>query len=165
MTARRDRIAVFLILGVGLVGTSPAHGAPAGDEYIPRIPKASGGEVVAGEGNGPGSTILQPALRGTHKDRNEDPGPSPGSGPGSGPPSGTASGERSSAVLGTLGDPLVLLILMGVIGLAIAMTLRGRRTATLGPPPNSDDDEESLRRSGSPSTPDGEIVDGGDEPQ
>jgi len=56
---------------------------------------------------------------------------------------------------------LVLLIIAGVISTAIAMTLRGRRAATAGPPPDSD--REQRTPSGSPRTPDGEIVDGDDD--
>ena len=154
MTIRREFIAFCLVLTTMLIATSAAHAAPAGDEYLPRVPKAAGKQVVAGEGKGAGSTILQPALRGAGGGNGSNGDPSDG------PPVGSQSADNSSAVLGTLGDPLVLLIIAGVISTAIAMTLRGRRAAIAGPPPDSD--REQRTPSGSPRTPDGEIVDGDD---
>jgi hypothetical protein len=165
MTIRRNCIAVCLLFSVALIAASgKARAAPAGDEYVPRVPKAAGNEVVAGQGKdqGPGSTILQPAIRGA-REGNQSGKDASAAGDASGgdsAPAGSDSADNSSATLGTLGDPVVMLLLAGVIGLAGAIMLRGRKVADLPPRPT---DDEPGGRSGSPSTPDGEIVDDGDE--
>jgi hypothetical protein len=117
---------------ISLALAAPALGAPAGKEYLPRVPEAAGEEVV--EGTGLGSTILAPKVRGS--DAAAD-GSGSGSGSGSGNGSGgegatpvaqiSSSEEESSGALDTLLDPVVLVLIAGVAAAAVGMMLRRRQ--------------------------------------
>ena len=71
MAMRRQLTGMLLVSAVSLGLAAPAHAAPADEEYLPKVPKAAGDEVVAGEGKG--STILSPKARGAEEgDDDED---------------------------------------------------------------------------------------------
>jgi hypothetical protein len=124
---------------------APALGAPAGDEYLPKVPKAAGSAVG---GKGSGSTIFVPEARGT---KNGD-GGSRDQEAGSADREG--SGNDSSDATDTIFDPVVLLLIAGVIAAVAGMVLRRRHSR------GSDSGPERVRRdqADAPRTPDGEIV-------
>jgi hypothetical protein len=131
----------------------PALGAPADDEYLPRVPNAAGEPLVAGGTRGAGATILQPAVRGAK------PGKAGQAAEAGGLP--IAGVTRSSGGGGggnTLLDPAVLLMIAGAIAAAVGMTLRHRgaqREPAAEPQPN-----HAIPRAERP-TPEGVILGGG----
>lgn len=146
---------------ISLALAAPALGAPAGDEYIPKVPKAAGEEVLRGN-QGPGGTVLSPEVRGTGRapdslQSSSSGGDALSQGDAS---SGTAddssvAANASSGAADTLLDPVVLLLIAGVGAAALSMTLRQRQSV-----PEDPDADGTARDLGSaPSTPDGEIVD------
>ena len=99
---------------------APALAAPADEEYLPKVPKAAGDEVVAGEGEG--STILSPKARGAEDGRRR--------GRGRGAKQSVPWPEARTTTSGpadTLLDPIVLLLIAGVIAAAVGMTLKRRQ--------------------------------------
>jgi hypothetical protein len=153
--------------------TAPALAAPSGDEYLPKVPKAAGKELAAGQ-DGAGGSILEPAVRGagngdSGSSGNGDSGSSGKGDSGSSgkgdsadgdPPasSGVASPASSSdddSGASALLDPVVLLVIAGVIAATVGMTLRRRQTA-LDRPAASGDDAPRKPTSERP-TPDGGI--------
>ena len=54
---------LFLAAVILLALAAPAFAAPAGSEYVPKVPKAAGEEILRGK-QGPGGTILSPEVRG-----------------------------------------------------------------------------------------------------
>ena len=54
---------LFLAGAISLALAAPALAAPAGSEYVPKVPKAAGEEILRGK-QGPGGTILSPEVRG-----------------------------------------------------------------------------------------------------
>jgi hypothetical protein len=137
--------------------TAPALAAPSGDEYLPKVPKAAGKELAAGQ-DGAGGSILEPAVRGAG---NGDSGSSGKGDSADGDPpasSGVASPASSSdddSGASALLDPVVLLVIAGVIAATAGMTLRRRQTA-LDRPAASGDDAPRKPTSERP-TPDGGI--------
>ena len=69
MAMRRQLTGMLLVSAVSLGLAAPALAAPADEEYLPKVPKAAGDEVVAGEGKG--STILSPKARGAEEGDDE----------------------------------------------------------------------------------------------
>jgi hypothetical protein len=153
---------------LALVPAAQALAAPAGDQYLPSVPKADGKESAAGGGGGSGSAGAAPAPQAT------EPAPSDSGDEGSGmssdkdkrqkvakagaaptaPLDQASSSDDSSGALDTLLDPVVLLLLAGVAITAIGMTMR-RRQAVAGDAGG----ERPTRELGStPRTPDGEII-------
>jgi hypothetical protein len=145
---------------ISLAVASPAFAVPAGSEYVPKVPKAAGEEILRGN-QGAGGTILSPEVRGS--------GQAPGSRPsnsgstassGDEPSEGdVAQGDLSQGTAPgateTLLDPIVLLLIVGVAAAALSMTLRQRRSVAGDP----DADGESGDLSSGPPAPDGEIID------
>lgn len=152
---------MLLAAATSLALAAPALAAPADEQYLPRVPKAAGDEVAADEGEG--STILSPEARGAEgEDGEED---DSGAAAGSDDDSGSAGGSDDdsgglggfSSAQGTLLDPIVLLLIAGVIATAVGMTLRRRQGSDAEP-----QDDPPTRRGPSPRTPEGEIVGGGE---
>jgi len=136
---------------------TPALAAPAGDEYLPKVPKAAGKELATGQ-NGDG-TILEPAVRGAGQNGDgAGGGGDPAQGSGSLRPAAAGdSGSGSSALL----DPIVLLVIAGVVAATAGMMLRrhqadGEVPASPGGTPRGTSSERP--------TPDGRIVNGEDGP-
>jgi len=144
----RSLITLCLAAAISLVFAAAAHGASAGDEYVPFVPGAAGKQVVGDGQSGPGSSILSPEVRGSGSDSGSDGQDS----------EQTSSGQDSSGAAGTLTDPVALLVIVGVGTATLAMTLRRRRSLEGEPAADL-----AARDSGSsPPTPDGEIA-GSDE--
>jgi hypothetical protein len=128
------------------------------------VPKGAGKELSAGR-SGPGGTILEPAVRGAQQsgtgdqqggDSDQQEGDSPDSAA-LGTPASSSGDSGASALL----DPVVLLVIAGVIAATVGMTLRRRQTtldrAATGDAPRTQPSERP--------TPDGGIDgDEGDEP-
>jgi len=153
---------LFLAAAISLVLAAPTLAAPAGSEYVPKVPKAAGEEILRGT-QGPGGTILSPEVRGadaaktaasgeTSSDTNG--GDVNGSETGAAATASEAAGTSSGAA-DTLLDPVVLLLIAGVSAAALSMTLRQRHSISEHP-----DAADAASDPGSaPATPDGEIVD------
>jgi hypothetical protein len=136
---------------------SPALAAPAGDEYLPKVPKAAGKELATGE-NG-GGTVLEPAVRGAGQNGGGQKGGDPAGTVNGGllQPASADSGSGSSALL----DPIVLLVIAGVVAATAGMMLRRRQADE--PLPAGPADGGGGASSERP-TPDGRIVNGDDGP-
>ena len=166
MTSRSTRKGFWLVGTATLVLAAPALAVPASKEYVPKIPKAAGQEVVAGGAKGAGATVVQPAARGAKaggaKARGATAsGATAGEGS-SGNDSSLASTDDSSGggsgnALDALLNPVALLVIAGVSAAAIGMTLRQR--GDQGKPDPTDKTGAEEPRSSRP-TPDGEIVPG-----
>lgn len=140
---------MWLAAGMALALVGTAAGAPAGDEYLPQVPKAAGKGVVAGEETGPGATILSPEVRGREGADAAELMRQAASPDGSG-----ESSDDSGGAGDTLLDPVVLLLIAGVAAATVGMTLRRRQALAHEPGP-----EGAAREAGSaPPTPSGEIV-------
>lgn len=144
-----------------------ASAAPAGDEYLPKVPNADGGSSTGspGESSGDsgssasGSTGSAGEKVREEKGKKPDEASSSNDNLGASPASGAGDSENgNSGLLDTLLDPVVLLLIIGVIVTAVGMTLRRRQDDGEGP------DAERDRRdpANAPHTPDGEIVAGSD---
>src|SRR4029077_4697528 len=133
---------------------TPPRAAPPGDEYLPNVPKAAGKELATGQ-NG-GGTILEPAVRGAGQNGggSGDPAQDAGS---LRPAAAGDSGSGSSALL----DPIVLLVIAGVVAATAGMMLRRRQAD--GPAPEGPGGAPRETSSERP-TPDGRIVNGEDDP-
>jgi hypothetical protein len=135
---------------------TPALAAPAGDEYLPKVPKAAGKELATGE-NG-GGTILEPGVRGAGQNGDGSGGGDPAQGAGSLQPASAADSDSGSSALL---DPIVLLVIAGVVAATAAMMLRRRQADGEVPDrPGGTPRETSSERP----TPDGRIVNGEDGP-
>lgn len=148
--------APWLVLGATAVFVAlaaPALAAPAGDEYLPQVPKAAGKELATGQ-NG-GGTILEPAVRGAGQNGGGSGDPADGAGA-LRPASAGDSGSGSSALF----DPIVLLVIAGVVAATAGMMLRRRQAD--GPAPEGPGGTPRETSSERP-TPDGRIVNGEDD--
>ena len=167
VTRARDAV-VIASLALALATPAVAAAAPAGDEYVPSVPKAAGKELVANPKQGSGASVLEPQVRGAETasggssgkpDKKNDSGTKrktvkqivahTGQDSGSGGDSG-----------GTIFNPVILLVIAGVIAAGAGMIIRRRHG-------DSGDAGGAPRPAPPPSarpTPDGEIVAGGDKP-
>jgi hypothetical protein len=161
--------------------TAPALAAPSGDEYLPKVPKAAGKELAAGQ-DGAGGSILEPEVRGAGNGDSGSSGNGNSGSSGKGDSGSSGKGDSGSSGKGdsadgdppassgvaspasssdddsgasALLDPVVLLVIAGVIAATAGMTLRRRQTA-LDRPAASGDDAPRKPTSERP-TPDGGI--------
>src|SRR3954454_22149603 len=67
---RRRIVAVAAAVCLGLA--APALAAPAGDEYLPKVPKAAGKGVIANPEQGAGASVVAPPVRGSGNDTPSD---------------------------------------------------------------------------------------------
>lgn len=155
--------AAALAAAISLIAAAPGLGAPAGDEYLPGVPAATGdqgggggGGAAAGAGAGPasvpGSTTRDEEAssaggKGNHKQPNQ-------AKPETATAVTAASEEESSGLLDTLLDPVVLLLIGGVVIVAVGMTLRRGQGDDQGEGP----DRAPRDPATAPHTPPGEIV-------
>src|SRR3954471_10732299 len=176
MDLRLKATAVLLGAAICAVLAAPALGAPAGDEYLPKVPKASGnsspqnqnpGSSAGSSSSGTGTTdttetqAAVPAAGGG--DSGKGNGKQPKSSAGANAPAPIAGAPASStddSSGSTLLSPIVILLIAGVLIAAVGMTLRRR---------NADGSDEAdpvgsdpPGRGKTPPTPDGEIIAGGD---
>jgi hypothetical protein len=154
----------------------PTFAAPAGEEYLPKIPKAAGKQVIGNPDRGAGASILAPPVRGASPS-GETSGNTNG-----GTNSGTNGGKKDSANDNTtkranqekpatqvsakpssedssggtsVFSPILLLMIGGVLCLATGMILRRRRVRSLQY--QTEDHRQDRVRNDRP-TPEGEIV-------
>src|SRR5262245_6501747 len=167
---------------LSLAVAAPALAAPAGDEYLPKVPQ-SGAHSSGGTSSGSGAvgTTTLPT-GGTSSPSVSGSSTSSGSGGGKTKPESKPAQDAApklaplgSASSGASGDgdssdsilfnPIVLLVIAAVIAAAIGMTLRRRRPDEAAP--DSDGKpakrhEPGVARHTGPRTPEGEIVTGRD---
>ncbi len=155
-------------IAITLALAAPALAAPAGDEYLPNVPKAAGKQVVAGQ-NGAGGTILEPTARGSGKAGDpalqparsaSSPAGDPALQPARSASSPAADTSTNGAGTGALLDPIVLLVIAGVIAATAGMLLRQRRVAEEASGPGAAD--TSTAETSDRPTPAGGIVSTGD---
>ena len=155
---------LFLAAMISLALAAPAFAAPAGSEYVPKVPKAAGEEILRGQ-QGPGGTILSPEVRGADAAKTSASGEA-SSGTDGSDANGSANGSDANGsetgaagtapgAADTLLDPVVLLLIAGVAAAALSMTLRQRHSVSEDP----DTGGAASDPGSGPATPDGEIVD------
>jgi hypothetical protein len=191
MDLRIKATATYVAAALTLVLATPAYGAPAGDEYLPKVPKASG-ESERRDGNSGGSSEARggeassgeaSSSSDTATTESETLGAAPAGGGGG--DSGKGEGAQpkkdakdadpapvpiSSAPASSSDDssdsalfsPVAILLIAGVLIAVVGMTLRRRNT-------DGDQQQEGAgtgrpERGKAPPTPDGEIIAGGDRP-
>jgi hypothetical protein len=151
LTSQITHKGLLLAGWISLALAVPALAAPAGKEYLPKVPKSAGGEVRAQGTQGPGGTILEPQARGAGK--NGEGAATGDSNAQSGTPStNTSTGDSGSTIF----NPIVLLMIAGVIAAAVGLTLRRRQ----GGRPATEGGAEPEAQPRARPTPDGEIVAG-----
>jgi hypothetical protein len=152
------------LLSLAIAG--PALGAPSGDEYLPKVPKASGDESVATpsyQGTDTSAASSAPSQSGTSgaeetKQKEKKTKKSSKSEDRAVPVQ--AVSDQSSGGGSTLFDPVILLIVGGVICVAAGMIMRRRQTRSLQyRAKNRRQQLKSVRP-----TPEGEIVGSGEKP-
>jgi hypothetical protein len=175
MTVHRKIAGLCAAATLSLALAPSALAAPAGDEYLPKVPQSgshspSGGEQASSASAGTATTTLPttaetsspPASEekkassdGRDKKDKADQQVVPVASSGSGGPDG---GDSSGSILL---NPIVLLMIAAVIAVAIGMTLR-RRGVDEGDSEPPGAAGPTARREASPRTPDGEIATGQD---
>ena len=173
MTVRRKIAGLCAAAMLSLALAPPALAAPAGDEYLPKVPQSgahSSGSGGSSASAGTATTTLptggtsSPTTSDTKnsgsdgsdknkKDNTEQITPIGSSGSG-----GSGGGDSSGSIIF---NPIVLLMIAAVIAVAVGMTLR-RRSVDEGDPESPGGPGPSGRREASPRTPDGEIANGPD---
>jgi hypothetical protein len=175
IAAKRILIGLSVAAALALASSATALAAPAGDEYLPKVPSATGHQASGGNDGSSGtaattsavpSTSATPSISATgssgagstkdkpkvKKDRKPAPAATPAASVGTGSSGGGSSG---------LFDPIVLLIVAGVIVAAVGMTLRRRHGGD--PLPATETSEGGEKPGAAPNarpTPEGEIVAG-----
>jgi hypothetical protein len=173
MTVHRKIAGLCAAAMLSLALAPSALAAPAGDEYLPKIPQSgahSSGSGGSSASAGTATTTLptggtsSPTTSDTKnsssdgsnkkkKDNTEQITPIGSSGSG-----GSGGGDSSGSIIF---NPIVLLMIAAVIAVAVGMTLR-RRSVDEGDPEPPGGPGPSGRREASPRTPDGEIATGRD---
>jgi hypothetical protein len=161
-------LAVLCSLALGGVATA----APAGDEYLPKVPNATGHDGGSGGGGGSpptGSSSAAPSSTGGTAARTAESGEQPAKDKKRSKhddrtvtPAASSDGGSSDGGGGSSGLLIGLLIVVGVIIAAVGMTLRqraggGDEAEGAGPAR-----ERGAGQGARPTTPDGEIVAGRD---
>jgi len=175
MTVHRKIAGLCAMAALSLAFAAPAVAAPAGDEYLPKIPQSgahsSGGSSGGSSSSGGSATTLptggaptSSAAKGSKsgaddtgkKNDKEKDQVTPLGAVGSG---GSGGGGDSSGSI--LFNPIVLLMIAAVIAVAVGMTLR-RRSIDQGDAKPADTPGHGTGPKDSPRTPDGEIATGHD---
>jgi len=146
------------VTAISLSCAAPALAVPAGDEYLPQVPTATGpkpvndssdaGTPVADTGGGDEKGDATKDVQTKDDEESSDTALAAGS-------SGDDGDDSGGGVLDTLLDPIVLLLIGGVLTIAVGLMLARRQ--------NGDSPDPSrARRSSSdaPKPPKGEIVGG-----
>jgi hypothetical protein len=172
MTLRRKIAGLCAAATLSLAVVPPALAAPAGDEYLPKVPQSGGHSSASGSSasGATGTTTLPTGGTGSptsdgdnarsgdtgksKKDKTEQQVVPVGS-------SGGSDGGDSSGSIFL--NPIVLLIIAAVIAVAVGMTLR-RRSVDEDDPESPGAPGPAVRREAGPRTPDGEIATGRDRP-
>jgi hypothetical protein len=173
MTVRRKIAGLCAAATLSLAVAAPALAAPAGDEYLPKVPQSGAHSSGSGGSSASAGTATTTLPTGgtsspttsdaknsgsdgsdkNRKDNTEQITPIGSSGSG-----GSGGGDSSGSIIF---NPIVLLMIAAVIAVAVGMTLR-RRSVDEGDPESPGGPGPSARREASPTTPDGEIVTGPD---
>jgi hypothetical protein len=175
MTVRRKIAGLCAAATLSLAVAAPAHAAPAGDEYLPKLPQSGAHSSSGGSSNsasaGTGTTTLPTGGTSSPSTSGGDKSQSGGTdkkdkkdkadqkiAPVSSGSGGSDDGDSSGSILF---NPIVLLMIAAVIAVAVGMTLR-RRSSDEGDQESPAPTGRAARRGGSPKTPDGEIATGPD---
>jgi len=160
MTISKVLTGTCLAGAVSLALATSALAAPAGDEYLPSIPKAGGNQSGGSQSGSSASSVPVPSSSGTG-------GPSSSTGAnGNGNPAAKSSPAQPSSSNDSsdggspLLDPVVILLVAGVIVTAVGMTLVRRHSD--GSDSDWEDEPETDDAPNARPTPDGEIVAGGE---
>jgi len=170
-TICKTAAALCLVAAAAAVSTAPAFAAPSGQEYLPKVPSATGSKSAndggsSGSSTTPGTTTAAttPADKAPtgekaskDKERQGDKTDTNAVAP--------VSSDDGSSGGGSGSAPVVLLIIGGVIVVAAGMTLRRRQNDGQDDPggrPGEDEGGPGPKPNVRP-TPDGEIA-GGDKP-
>jgi hypothetical protein len=141
------------------LGTTAYAAAPASQEYLPKVPKAAGGQGAhAGTAEAGTSGSAGAGESGNDKGSGKAAGNHQAS---AGSTDSGSSNDNTSGLSDTLFDPVVMLIVGGVIVIAIGMTLVRRRGQE---EPGQHDSRPRGTAATAPQTPEGEIVSGGERP-
>lgn len=171
MTTSRKIAALCTAAALSLAFVPSALAAPAGDEYLPKVPQSGAQSSAAGSsGTAPatGTTTLPTGGTGPKAPSGEKESQDTDQGkkksevtPVVSSDSGDSGGGSSGSILFS---PIVLLMVAAVIAAAVGMTLLRRKGDEDDPgrpgPPGSE--KTGARRESGPRTPDGEIVTGPD---
>jgi cobalamin biosynthesis Mg chelatase CobN len=172
MIVRRKIAGLCAAATLSLALAPSALAAPAGDEYLPKVPQSgahssgTGGSSASGtatttlptggSSSPSASDAKSSGSNSADKNKKDDSGQiAPIGSSGSG---GSGGGDSSGSIIF---NPIVLLMIAAVIAVAVGMTLR-RRSVDEGDPEPPGGPEPSTRRESSPRTPDGEIATGQD---
>ena len=142
---------------ISLSCAAPALAVPAGDEYLPQVPTATGDKPVNDSSDAGGTPVADTGDGDKQQDAedvkaNDEESSDTALAAGS---SGDDGDDSGGGVLDTLLDPIVLLLIGGVLTIAVGLMLARRQ--------NGDSPDPSrARRSSSdaPKPPKGEIVGG-----
>lgn len=158
MTLPETLKSLSLAAAVSLLCAAPALAVPAGDEYLPQVPTATGDKPV-NETADAGGSASGGENAGSGKDGEDSEATQGDDSEASETESGALAagddGDSDGGVLDTLLDPIVLLVIGGVLTIAVGLMLARKQ--------NGDSPDPSrARRSSSdaPPPPDGEIVGG-----
>jgi hypothetical protein len=181
MTPRR-KIAGLCAGAALLLALAPsALAAPAGDEYLPKVPQSgvhssSGGTSASGGGSTAPTTTLPsgssdaPSSTSASKDSKDSKAGRTGKKDDKteqqiAPIGSSDSGDSGGGSGSILFNPIVLLMIAAVIAAAVGMTLlrrQGDGESTESPQSSRSGTDPGARREKGPRTPDGEIVTGPD---
>jgi hypothetical protein len=141
---------VALTAAVSLALAAQALGAPSDSQYLPQVPSATGDKPVSEDpGSFGSSTVADDQANGDGgKDGDSEADLLAGG-------NSSDDGDSSGGVLDTLLDPIVLLLIAGVLTIAVGMML-ARKQGGEGPDPS----KAPRKRPDAPATPDGEIIGG-----
>jgi hypothetical protein len=168
MDLRRPALTTFLAAAISVALAAPSFGAPAGDEYLPKVPKASGNPAAHDQGSATGagtsdsgSNDKQPQVAAAGGGGSGNGGNSPpkqGADSAPAPISSAPASSSDDSSDSTLLSPVVILLVAGVIIAAVGMTLRRRNADGEG---GQEETPSGRAEPGkAPPTPDGEIVTG-----
>jgi hypothetical protein len=168
MDLRTPAKTICLAAAIAITLAAPALGAPAGDEYLPKVPKASGSAGTRDQGSGASATSDD----GSTDTQTQAAAPAGGGGSGGGdgkqpntnanpvpaPISSAPASSSDDSSDSTLLNPVVILLVAGVIIAAVGMTLRRRNADGEGGQEEAPSGRAEPGKA--PPTPDGEIVTG-----
>jgi hypothetical protein len=169
MDLRTPAKTICLAAAIAVTLAVPALGAPAGDEYLPKVPKASGSAATSDQGSGGSATTSDDGSTDTQT-QGAAPFGGGGSGGGDGnqpntnanpvpaPISSAPASSSDDSSDSTLLSPVVILLVAGVIIAAVGMTLRRRNADGEGGQEEAPSGRAEPGKA--PPTPDGEIVTG-----
>jgi hypothetical protein len=182
LTTTRERLGLLgaTATSISIALATPAFAEPAGDEYLQSVPKAQGKEVIANPEQRAGASVLSPPVRGSEEPSTSETGQTGSSAgdekrPTTKPAKNdekrpTTKPAKKAKILANpaapaqspsdgggsnIFNPIVLLVIAGVIAAAAGMTLRRRQD---GPKEIDGGERAPEQMKNARPTPDGEIV-------